>query len=290
MKPEATGRFFIAGCQRSGTTLLRLVLECHPQIFCFDELTAYSALARGEVAIPPGKRLAGFKIPRWTERLDDDVCRDEGHAETAPRFYRGEPILFLVRDVRDTVASMMRLQMTAEQNWLEFCARPILEAKVRDSEAFRHRWSRELGLLRRSGNCPAMLGALYWKYKTQAYFDYRRRGWPVLLVRYERLVRQPEHSLQRAIRCLGLDWDPRLLEHPQLPHPEVYPTGLAVGNTDPRRAIDTDSVGVWRQTLSREETARVLRMAGELNDRVRLGILGGAMRGGWRWMMEAVRG
>lgn len=45
-------RFFISGCQRSGTTMLRLILESHPFIQCFDEVAGYDILiheSKGEV-------------------------------------------------------------------------------------------------------------------------------------------------------------------------------------------------------------------------------------------------
>ncbi|HZT83276.1 MAG TPA: sulfotransferase, partial [Gemmataceae bacterium] len=163
------GRFFIVGCQRSGTTLLRLVLECHPLVACYDEDTAYKALQEGCRCPPPGKRLAGFKIPRWTEQLGEPVCRDEGLAETAAGLYQGEPLVFVLRDVRDVVASMHKLRMTERQTWLEFCARPILEAKLRRPE-FRERYAPEIAALRACGDSPFAAGALYWKYKTQSVF------------------------------------------------------------------------------------------------------------------------
>lgn len=36
--------FYIIGCQRSGTTLMRLILDSHPQVSCVDESSAYDLL------------------------------------------------------------------------------------------------------------------------------------------------------------------------------------------------------------------------------------------------------
>ena len=64
-------RFFILGCQRTGTTLMRLILE----------------------DLPPA-RLIGFKILRWTEQLNCQVLFDDGAEGPCEKFYRGEKILF----------------------------------------------------------------------------------------------------------------------------------------------------------------------------------------------------
>ena len=102
-------RFFITGCQRSGTTLLRLILGSHSKIYCYDEYFAYARLRDGNAPEAEGCEWVGFKIPRWSEQLSDPVLGDEGHEVVAKNFYEGEPIFFLIRDVRDVVASMASL-------------------------------------------------------------------------------------------------------------------------------------------------------------------------------------
>jgi hypothetical protein len=97
-------RFFIVGCQRTGTTLLRLILETHPDVFCYDELNGYAVLQTSPVENPSLARLVGFKIPRWTEQLTRPILVDEGAEGFSNNFYRGEKILFLRRNVRDTIA------------------------------------------------------------------------------------------------------------------------------------------------------------------------------------------
>lgn len=258
-------RFFIAGCQRSGTTLMRLVLECHPDVFCFDETRGYQVLAR-EAADGPAGKTVGFKVPRWTEQLAEAVLADEGLAERAARFYAGEPVVFMVRDARDTAASMMKLD-AGSGSWLDVYGRSILEAKTRQP-AFARRYAREIGLLREAGDSRASVAALYWKYKTAAYFDYKARGWPVLGVGYEALVARPEPWLRAVVGFLGLAWHPALLDHPAVPHAEVEPCGFTVGRTDPKRAIDGGSVGRWREVLTPVQVGQIDAVAGDLMERV----------------------
>jgi hypothetical protein len=171
----------------------------------------------------------------------------------------------LLREVRDTVASMLRLRANRQSSWLEYWGRRELAHKMQDPE-FRDRFHREIETLHAGGDAPHLVGALCWKYKTQAYFQYRDCGWPVCPVRYEDLVARPEDHLRRALAALGLPWDVRLLRHPDLPHAEVGPDGMTTGKTDPRRPIDARSVGQWRQVLSAEQAAGILTIAGALNE------------------------
>lgn len=263
---SSPNRFFILGCQRTGTTLLRLVLECHPDIACFDEATSYRALAELTAANAPGKRLLGFKIPRWTEQLRQGMLGDPGQRERTGHFYNGEPLVFLLRDVRDTVVSMSKLRM-GRQTWMDVAGRPILEAKL-EEHAFRHRFAAEIGLLEKFGKSTAAVGALYWKYKTAAYLDYQKLNWPVCGVHYERLVSSPAEQLRRITSVLGVTWNDSLLDHAHFPHTEILPSGLAMGNTDPQRPIDVASVRQWEKALSPRDIEQILAIAGDLNEQI----------------------
>jgi hypothetical protein len=259
-------RFFIAGCQRSGTTLIRLVLECHPLVYCFDETRAYAALAAGRYPLPRGKRLAGFKIPRWTESLEQDPLVDESMRLQVAGLYRGDPILFLYRDVRDTVASMLKLKVTPDQTWLEAYGRSEFFVRMRSSLG--SRYAQELQTVVDSGQPAHLVAALIWKYKTQCYFDYLERGWPVLLVPYDRLVAAPEPELRYILAFLGLPWDASLLSHHQLSHPEILADGKTIGSSDPHKPISKDSVGQWQHMFQSREVQEMLALTGELNQKM----------------------
>src|ERR1700722_4163907 len=139
-------RFFILGCQRSGTTLLRLILESHPDVFCYDELKGYAVLQGAADEVRADARLVGFKIPRWTEQLTFPVLFDEGPEGPCDNFYRGEKVLFVHRDVRDTIASMFKLK-AGESNWCEIWAPRIIDAKLFHDDTFRARYSAEFEII-----------------------------------------------------------------------------------------------------------------------------------------------
>jgi hypothetical protein len=261
-------RFYILGCQRTGTTLVRLILESHSKIFCFDERTAYDVLAGSSYQVPPEKELLGFKLPRWTEQFKDPYLTDfPTLMNPVPRFYAGEPIIFLLRDVLDTAASMLTLRLPGQQIWIEQWGVPSLKYRYARSETFRTRYQGDMQRVRASRHPNAAYAALYWKYKTAAFFEYLEEGWPVLGVRYEDLVTRAGPQIKRMVESLQVPWEQALLDHAAAEHGELFETGLTVGLTDPKRAIDTASLGTG-QRLSVEDVDQIMAIAGELNERV----------------------
>lgn len=263
--PADSRWFFITGCQRSGTTMLRLVLECHSDVFCFDEIQSYRVLGTREHAEEITKRLVGFKIPRLAEQLDGAETYDYGLPEAPAGFYRGQKVLFIVRDFRDVVASMLKLRGT--RSWLEEWAVPIVRHKVERDAGFAERWRGELALCETSGSLAA-IGALYWAYKNEALLRYAERRYPVLPLSYESLVSAPRTELERVCRFLGVDFQDALLDHPGQAHGELFETGLTVGGTDPKRRIDEASVGQWRDWLDPAGERLASRIARPVEDRI----------------------
>ncbi len=98
--------FFIVGSQRSGTTLLRLSLNSHPDLIVYDEYDAYERLALRKF---PQRRLLGFKIPIWTHRYHFLMER-----------YPNSKFIFLKRDIKGVAASMLSLKFE-EIDWTRKC-------------------------------------------------------------------------------------------------------------------------------------------------------------------------
>ena len=257
--------FLITGCQRSGTTMMRLVLESHSDIACLDETQSYKALATGEHDGASNGSLLGLKIPRLAEQLDQDEVADLGLDLEIPPFYRGQRVLFLVRNFRDVIASMLKLR--GAKTWLEQWAVPIIRRKAETDSRFARRWKDELELCDRAGSLP-MFGALYWAYKNDALLRYVRRGLPVLPIGYEALVTDPRGELARVCRFLGVPFEEALLDHPGHEHGELFASGLTVGNTDPKRGIDDASVGQWREWLGASDLNLASAIAGPIEGRI----------------------
>jgi hypothetical protein len=262
-------RFFIVGCQRSGTTLMRLLLGTHCDVHCFDEATAYVILAGvGPGKVPAETRRVGYKIPRWTGALLDAEVTDFGHPIRATDVYRGESIVFMLRGLLDTVASMVKLRGQSRQSWLLTWGLPTVEYWIGHDARFADSYAREIALVRRAAHPDLAAAALYWRRKTDAYFHYQQLGLPVIGVRYEALVSRPESVLRGVVGHLGLDWDPAVLAHERSDHPQILKAGLATGGTDPTRAIDDRSVDQWRDFIEPSAVDEMLAIADGLVERV----------------------
>jgi hypothetical protein len=138
-------------------------------------------------------------------------------------------------------------------SWCELWVPRIINAKLTREESFRERYAAELAIIESCGWPLVALAALYWKYKNDAYFDYRDQGLPVLAISYDDLVADPRPVLESVCRHLGTSFHSNLLRHGELGHSEFFVNGLTVGNTDPKRPIQTDSVGQWQRFLSKED-------------------------------------
>jgi hypothetical protein len=270
---ETARRFYVAGCQRTGTTLMRLMLESHPAIACMDEDRSYALLPslnrrRGRQAIARcEKPLVGFKIPRFAEQLLD-LSMDDPEFGSFPNPYAGEPIVFLHRDVKDVVASMMSLTYPDGSTWMERYGKPILTYKSRQN-GFASHYGSLLEKVEHLGSPPHAVGALYWRYKSEAFLRYREAQAPLLGVYYERLVADPASEMRRVLSFLGITWDDRVLAHPRAPHGELDKDGLAIGNTDPSRPIDDRSVGQFTERLTQQEIRDIREIVGSSPDRLR---------------------
>lgn len=270
---------FIVGVPRSGTTLLRLQLDAHPDLAIPAETGFGPLAARFEGSTPtPGELLdaltslstwedlgvererlaAAFaEIQRWSvgaglrayyrtyaathgkERYGD---KTPGHADYMDVLARTLPearFIHIIRDGRDVAASLRGLPFAPGDGGIEAIARL---------------WRDTLWRARRTGA------------KLAHYAE----------VRYERLVTEPEAVLRELCDFLDLPFDGALLRAhdragerlAEMRSAEVRPEGvvrLADGTevfARTSRPPDPSRVGRWREALSEHEVSRFERFAG----------------------------
>lgn len=271
-RPRASDRrFFIAGCQRSGTTLMRLILESHTDIACFDEQYSYEILAGRRAPPRPASEVAdfeivGFKIPVWSEQLLQARLHWNEYAylygsATIPNFYDREPLIFMLRSPLDTVSSMLKLSVEND-SWLHRVAVPVVHA-MSEGARLSDEFEADLKFALACSDPEVAIGALYWKIKSSAALSYLDTGLPVHVVAYERFVANPATFLPGILQHIGVRWDDSVLKHHQIPHGEVI-DGKAIGGTDPTRPIDTRSIGHSAIRLSPCQVGLIERIAGDL--------------------------
>jgi hypothetical protein len=244
----------IGGSPRSGTTLVRRILDRHPGLCCGPETS---------ILLPGGMRIdqvaSAYRWPahelrdlmaaspsqgafvdafarryrqrrdraRWAEKTPLNVL---SFAWVLDRFPEAR-LVHVVRDGRDVVCSM---RQHPDRHWVDGVE--VRELRAQSVEAYMHRWVRDT---------EAGIGM---------------RGDPRYIeIRYEELVEDPERVMRDLLAALDEPWLAELLV-------ERTPKGGRRAHANSR--ITTASVGRWRQDLSADERARVQAVGGALLERL----------------------
>ncbi len=251
--------FFIVGCGRSGTTLLRTMLNHHPQVaipleslFMVDYLRAAPLIP---VTVLANVLVHDYEFREWRmplsrddlvgchtakdlmDRIHECYQAQEGKSrwgQKTPRFVRHGDLLkatypaakfiHLLRDPRAVTLSLMRSNLHRSNAY--FGAR---------------RWLMDVGAGR---NLKA------------AYPD------DVLEVRYEDLVSEPEATLRTICDFLSLPFDATMLDYDQTGTREYQPIFDQIHDRlhQPPRA---DRIEAWREELSPRDWAVVEAVCAE---------------------------
>jgi Sulfotransferase family len=282
-RPEGPPAPFVVGVGRSGTTLLRLMLDAHPMLAIPPEthfLPELVARARsGASALELADEIIAAR--NWPDfGLDAEALRDridslERPSATAvarcfyasyaerqgkPRWGDKTPIyvkrmrliadvlpearfVHLIRDGRDVALSRRRRGMGA--------GKPMAHAATR--------WRRRIELARKQAK--------------------RLRG-RYLELRYEDLVADPEPCLRSVCELCELEFDPAMLAHHERASQRLAELGhdLAAGGGRPARSGEerlaahalaarpptSERAGTWRSEMSAADVAEFERIAGDL--------------------------
>ena len=227
------GPVFVVGSMRSGSTLLRLILDSHPRIAIGAE-TGFMGAVMGTKRIPSWKHGADwYQRINWSEPELDARLRD---------FYDG-----------------MFARYAAEQGkprWGEktpFHTSHIAEmAAIFPTSVF-------VGIVRHPGAVAASLGDSFHyayddalSYWTATNLDLVEGacglGDRFVLCRYEDLVTDPEPVLREVMRTLGEDFSPALLQHHVVQQEQGAPR-VVDGSTSTRDAVDPRRAHRWTEDL-----------------------------------------
>jgi len=211
------------------------------------------------------KKWVGFKIPRFTEQLDNAEIYDYGTpnvAEPFSNFYNKEPLIFIIRDVRDVVCSMMELKAD-NISWMDIWGIPTVKYWISNSDNFRDKFSSKISLLKELDFNPYATGAFFWMYKNELFFKYHELNFPMVNIFYEKFVQNAAPYLKSIMSLLELGWEESLLKHHMLKHSQVDGHGITIGNTDSKREISEFHVGRYIDELTKEQIKDILSISGD---------------------------
>ena len=255
----------VTGCQRSGTTLVRLILDSHPKIssidedqFRFPELYSY-LYANYSPSIP----FIAFKLPIYAHLIS--------FIETLPE----RRLLWCIRNPLDVVWSMIKLQMPMGGILVPWAAHPgggwaeisntywalgdeqkkNLKSHMADfwglTEKFANIAKSPEKLAKNLANIDrrhcVFIAALCWRIKNELLQVYVKHGIDFHLIRYIDLVTHPRERIAEMLDYIGIDWNEEVMQHHSLHK------GVSIGNTSNSRAIDQDSLGKGAKNLTHEE-------------------------------------
>jgi hypothetical protein len=244
----------IGGCPRSGTTLLRTILDAHHRIGCGPETTLLlSAVEAADRAWSyTGERLyTSFHIREedfasyyghYLEAVLEAMRRDMGKsriAEKSPQNVQyfssiawllpDVPLVHIIRDGRAVVCSLL------ERNWLDDTGQPAAFTQAADAAAD------------------------YWRFMVER--GRRMRGHEhahrYVEVFYEDLIRAPEKTLGDLLTFLGEPWDDRLLAHHTVSHRLEADTKSGLPRYE-------SSIDRWQRDLTEAQQAVVYQRVGDL--------------------------
>lgn len=282
---------FIVGVERSGTTMLRLMLNEHPDILIPCEswflIDLMDALPRAGTFNDRQRERAiqlVVRHPRW---------RDMGIEE---REFRERVRSLSLPTLADVVETVFRIQMlrAGKTRWGDktpgYLTEIIRLRQVFPRAQFIHliRDARDvsLSLWRKGWFGPRLRDAArHWAASTRAGVEQGRRLPPgsYLELRYEDLVRNPENELRTVCRFLRLAYAPRMTQFDRAAARHVAPSQRMHHEKALRLPLASD-VQSWRQTASLLQIALVEGPAGRTME------LTGQRRHvrGWRAGLQAV--
>jgi hypothetical protein len=268
---------FVVGCGRSGTTVLRTVLDAHPDLAVAHEGRFVAPLARRRARY---ERPDGFAVDAFVADMREDraVRTNLGMDEADLRAALGGDGAAPVADYPDAVRRVFA-HYAARQGKARYGDKmpgyvlriPVLAALLPESR-FVHiiRDGRDVALSSRAfggRRTDAVGAAIDWRTRVGAG---RADGGALGAdryheVRYEALVTEPEPVLRALCAFAGLPWDAAMLRHTE--RPETTPAKLWANPHHTRLAEPLSPRSqTWHEVMDRADVEAFEAVAGDLLD------------------------
>jgi protein-tyrosine sulfotransferase len=252
-----TAPIFIGGAGRSGTTLLRVILDSHPNICCGPELKVTPFIAQvWEVFQKSYPALEPYEITQneitelFRKMFQDLVSRrlqKEGKQRIAEKtpdnikyfqqlhyIFPESPLIHVMRDGRDVVCSLMTM------DWINPMTGKSIDI-VSDIRKASEYW----------------VAQMQWGATALKHVEARKK---VIELRYENLVSHPEPILKRLFEVLNEPWMPELLEF----YKQERDLAGESSAEQVRRPIYKNAISRWEKDLTGKNKEIVKEVAGEM--------------------------
>lgn len=233
---------FVVGSMGSGTTLMRLMLDSHPNIMIAQE-TGFMRSVNAIQSIPFWHAKDG-----WIKRIG--ITRDELD-RAIESFY--DEVFGLAASKQG--ASRWGDKTPFHVEFIQAAARVFPDAVF-------------VGTIRHPGAVSASMsrfgwdwqkGIRHWCTANEAILDASPKvGDRLRLWRYEDLVSDSEQVMREVLEFVQEPWDPIVLEHHR------HQSGRAEGGTVANEPVDTSRVDKWRVGATDKDLRVLDRMAGPL--------------------------
>lgn len=250
---------FIGGAGRSGTTLLRVMLDSHPDISCGPEMKVLPLICKFQTELKSGfsEFLSSYEVTeekvdvlfrnlinglfsshleivnkrRWAEKTPHNLL----YTGQLSRIFPEARFIHVLRDGRDVAASLVEMQ------WFDIKS----GQKIWYTENIRN-------------------AAIYWK---EIVTGIRKAAvdagvWGRFAeLRYEDLISDPRENLEELMNFLGEEWDEKLLEYHDQNHelPDEESSTSQV-----KKALYPSSISRWKRSFTDEDRRIFKETAGEL--------------------------
>lgn len=259
---DSNSPIFIGGAGRSGTTLLRVILDSHPRIYCGPELkvtpligqmwhtfhAAQPALNDYEISAVDVQIL----FQQLFHILTSKMLKKSGKARIAEKtpgnaryfqhlhyVFPNSPLIHVIRDPRAVVASLLKM------DWIDASTGKPLKY-VSSVEAATNYWIDEVQTARATANHPTA---------SRNYIE----------IKYENLVEHPKKVLEELLLKIGEDWNNSVLNH------HTIKRNLAGESSESqvKQALYKSSISKWQNELTVEEIrlieVKTAKLMSELN-------------------------
>lgn len=249
---------FVGGAGRSGTTLMRVILDSHPQIACGPELKVIPRVCQMweefQTAFLPTLKEYSLKrrdinalFRQLVLGLLEKYQEQSGKARIAEKspnnvfyfdhlhfLFPDSPLLHIIRDGRDVVCSLLQM------DWRNPKTGQRLEYTQDAGKAAQY-WGRAIQAGRAARQKPSLAGRY-------------------LEVRYEELVSKPEETLRPVFEFLGEPWDPVVLKF----HEQKRNLAGESSAAQVSQELYQSAVARWQKDLKPEDKQAVKNTVGDL--------------------------